>query len=206
MALAGVLLAACSGAGAPTEPTPSTSVVAASPSANARADVVHEFLGAAPLEPGRTRYSAFQPPFTFVVPAGWEGGHDHADYFDVWNGADFVVGFGRPAAIAGPDGRIDIEAASPRGALRAMARLVEDPSPISQTEIDGRPAFEMSFSVDHRVGLLTFEGGVLHIEPPWRQRAIAFDVRRTLLIILLQTMHPDVVLDTPVLSSVEFEA
>jgi hypothetical protein len=124
----------------------------------------------------------------------------------VWNGADFVVGFGRPVAVPAPDGRIDVDTLTPRGALRAMAELVDDPGPVSETEIDGRPAVAMSFSVDRRAGLLRFDAGVLHVEPPWRQRAIAFDVDGVLLVFLLQTTQPDAALDSPVLSSVEFEA
>jgi hypothetical protein len=203
---AAATLVACSGAGEQVGPHRTESPSAAmSPSPTPDADAVHEFLGSAPLEPGVTTYSRFEPPFTFVVPGGWEGGHAHADYFDVWNGADLVVGFGRPAGIPG-DGRIDIESLDPRAALRAMARIVDDPSPITESEVDGRPAFEMSFSVDRRAGLLRFEAGILHVEPPWRQRAIAFDVRGVLLVFLLQTKLPDDdALDTPVLSSVEFE-
>ena len=208
VAFAATVLVSCSAAGEPTPQPPGASPPAAtSRSPTADADVVHEFLGSAPLEPGVTTYSLFEPPFTFVVPEGWEGGHAHADYFDVWNGADLVVGFGRPAGIPGPDGRIDIESLSPRAALRAMARIVDDPSPITETEVDGHPAFEMSFSDDRRAGLLRFEAGVLHVEPPWRQRAIAFDVGGVLLVFLLQTKLPDDdPLDTPVLSSVQFEA
>jgi hypothetical protein len=205
-AFAALLLAACSG-GVPAQPPRSeTPAVPTPPSPSADADGVHEFLGEAPLEPGVTRYSLFEPPFTFVVPEGWEGGHSHADYFDVWNGADLVVGFGRPSAVPGPESRIDIDTLTPRDALRAMAELVDDPGPISETEIDGRPAFEMSFSVDRKAGLLRFDAGVLHIEPPWRQRAIAFEVDGVLLVFLLQSTEPDAELDSPVLSSVEFEA
>jgi hypothetical protein len=205
--IAAVVLVACSGSGARPQPSrteiPSVST---SPSLSADPNAVHEFLGEAPLEPGLTRYSLFEPPFTFLVPEGWEGGHAHADYFDVWNGADLVVGFGRPSSVPGPDGRIEVDALAPRDALRAMSELVDEPGPISETEIDGRPAVEMSFSVDRRAGVLRFDAGVLHVEPPWRQRAIAFDVDGVLLVFLLQTMRPDGALDSPVLSSVEFEA
>jgi len=208
VAFAAAMLVSCSAAGEPTpQPPGASSPAATSPSPSPNADAVHEFLGSAPLEPGVTTYSLFAPAFTFVVPEGWEGGHAHADYFDVWNGTDLVVGFGRPSAVPGPDGRIDMETLSPRAALRAMARIVDDPSPITETEVDGHPAFEMSLSVDRRAGLLRFEAGVLHVEPPWRQRAIAFDVRGILLVFLLQTKLPDDdALDTPVLSSVQFEA
>lgn len=206
VAFAAVMLVACSGGAATTEPERTGSPdVSSSPSPSADPNAVQEFLGEAPLEPGVTRYSLFEPPFTFVVPEGWEGGHAHADYFDVWNGVDFVVGFGRPAAVPGPDGRIDIETLTPRDTLLAMRELVDDPSPISETEVDDRPAFEMSFSVDRHAGVLRFDAGVLHIEPPWRQRAIAFEVDGVLLVFLLQTMQPDAALDSPILSSVEFE-
>ncbi|MGA9162786.1 MAG: hypothetical protein WB297_18230 [Actinomycetota bacterium] len=45
-----------------------------------------------PLEPVRTRYSEFEPPFTCLVPEGWSGGHEHEDYFDIWNGEDLMIG------------------------------------------------------------------------------------------------------------------
>jgi hypothetical protein len=65
----------------------------------------------------------------------------------------------------------------------------------------------MSFSVDRRTGVLGFEGGMLHIEPPWRQRAIALDVGGTLFVILVQTTATEQgALDTPVPSSIEFES
>lgn len=201
-ALALATLVACSSAEPSTGPEQTPS---ASPSASSE---VQEFVGeGAPFEAGRVRSSAFEPSFTFAVPEGWSGGHDHADYFDVWNGEDLVVGFGRPVSIPGPHGRIEVGSLTPRGALRAVARLVADPSPITATEIDGRPAVEMWFSVERRAGVLRFEAGTLHIEPPWRQRAFALDVGGTLMIVLVQTTAPEAdALDTPVLSSIDFES
>jgi hypothetical protein len=200
LAIAVGTLAGCSGAAPATRPSPS-----ASPTSTP--EIVHEFVGEAPLEPGRTRYSAFEPAFTFVVPEGWAGGHEHPDYFDVWNGADLSVGFGRPIGIPGPDGRVDAGSLTPREVLQAIARIVADPSPISETEIDGRPAVEMSFSVDHRTGVLRFGAGTLHIEPPWRAQAFALEVGGARFVILVQTTVPgEDALDTPVPATVEFGA
>lgn len=65
----------------------------------------------------------------------------------------------------------------------------------------------MSFSVDHRPGLLRFGAGVFHVEPPWRQRAIAFDVIGTLLMIIVQRRAPgDEADEASVLSSIDFDA
>jgi hypothetical protein len=195
--LAIVALVACSTAPPATLPSPSGDK-----------EAVQEFGGGGvPLEAGRVRYTAFEPSFTFAVPEGWSGGHDHADYFDVWNGTDLVVGFARPVAVPSRHGRIDTSTLTPRGALHAVARLGADPSPITSTEIDDRPAVEMSFTVDRRTGLLRFEAGTFHVEPPWRQRAIALDVGGTLVIVLVQTSAPgEGVPDTPILSSIEFES
>lgn len=196
-ALAAAALVACTGSG--TDPNPPSS---------ASAEAMQEFAGGgAPLEAGPTRYSAFEPAFTFVLPEGWSGGHEHADYFDVWRGGDLAVGFGRPTGIPGPDGRVAADSVTPRGALRAVARLVEDPSPISETEIDGRSAVEMTFSVDRHTGVLAFEGGVLHLDPPWRQRAIALEVDGDLVIVLVQTTERGAgALDTSIPSTIEFDA
>jgi hypothetical protein len=201
-ALALATLVACSSAEPSTGPEPTAS---ASPSASSE---VQEFVGEGPpFEAGRVRSSAFEPPFTFAVPEGWSGGHDYADYFDVWNGEDLVVGFGTPISIPSPHGRIEVASLTPRGALRAVGALVADPSPITETKIDYRPAVEVSFPVDRRTGLLRFEGGTLHVEPPWRVRAIALEVDGTLVIVLVQARAPGADRpDTPILTSIDFEA
>src|SRR4051794_11452153 len=36
------------------------------------------------LRPGRYSYRAFRPAVTLQVPSGWEVGHRHADFFDIW--------------------------------------------------------------------------------------------------------------------------
>ena len=169
---------------------------------------MHEFAGGgAPPEAGSIRYSAFEPPFTFVLPEGWSGGHEHADYFDVWDGTDLCRRL-RPAdRDSGPRRPDRRRLVTPRGALQAVAEIVDDPSPIAQTTIDDRPAVEMSFRVDRHTGVLAFEGGILHLDPPWRQRAIALEVDGRLLVILVQTSSPGAdALDTTVPSSIEFES
>lgn len=192
-------LTACSGAAQSPQ-------LSRSPDVGPRA--VQEFVGeGTPLEPVPTRFSDFEPPFTFLVPEGWSGGHEHEDYFDIWNGEDLVIGFARPTAIPTSEGPIAWDSVMPNRALRLMGELGARPSPIDETEVDGRPALEMSFSVDHRTGLLRFGAGVFQVEPPWRQRAIAFDVDGTLLLILVQRMAPgDEADEASVLSSIDFDA
>jgi hypothetical protein len=161
-----------------------------------------------PLEPVRTQYSVFHPPFTFVVPEGWSGGHDHADYFDIWKGEDLVIGFGRPTAIPRSGGPIAWDSLTPRRALHMLGGIAPSPGPVSETMVDGRTALEMSFAVDRRTHLLTFTGGAeFNVEPPWRQRAIAFEVGGTLLLILVQrSASGDEAAEAAVLSSIDFEA
>ena len=192
-------LTACSSAAQSSQPSRSPDV---------EAGAVQEFIGeGTPLEPVRTRYSEFEPPFTFLVPEGWSGGHEHEDYFDIWNGEDLVIGFARPTAIPTSAGRVAWDSVMPNRALRLIGELGAEPSPIAETEVDGRPALEMSFSVDRRTGLLRFGAGVFHVAPPWRQRAIAFDVDGTLLLILVQRMAPgDEADEASILSSIDFGA
>jgi hypothetical protein len=149
----------------------------------------------------------FDPPFTFVVPEGWSGGHDHVDFFDIWNGQDVVIGFGRPTAIPGPGEPVPWDRLTPRRALRLLGQIAPSPGPISQTVVAGRPALEMLFAVDRKTHLLTFTGGAeFNVEPPWRQRAIAFEVDGTLLLILVQrTASGDEADEEAVLSSIDFE-
>ena len=199
LALVLAALTVCSSAAQSPQPSPSPDV---------GAGTVQEFVGeGTPLEPVRTRYSAFEPPFTFLVPEGWSGGHEHEDYFDIWNGEDLVIGFARPTAIPTSAGPIAWDSVMPNRALRLIGELGAEPGPIAETEVDGRPALEMSFSVDRRTGLLRFGAGVFHVDPPWRQRAIAFDVDGTLLLILVQRMAPgDEADEASVLSSIDFDA
>ena len=193
-------LTACSGAATAPPPSPTPDVDAAG--------TVQEFVGEAPLEPGRTRYSVFDPPFTFVVPEGWAGGHDHVDFFDIWNGEDLVIGFGRPTAIPGSGEPVPWDPLTPKRALHLLGQIVPAAEPVSKTTVDGRPALEMSFAVDRKTHLLTFTGGAeFNAEPPWRQRAIVFEVDGTLLLILVQrSASGDEAAETAVLSSVDFEA
>ncbi|HET9249822.1 MAG TPA: hypothetical protein VFP13_07795 [Actinomycetota bacterium] len=199
LALVLAALSACSSAAPSPEPSRSPDVEAAT---------VQEFVGEdAPLEPVRTRYSAFEPPFTFLVPEGWSGGHEHEDYFDVWDGEDLVIGFARPVAIPTSEGPVAWDSVTPNRALRLIGELGAEPGPIAETQVDGRPALERSFSVERRTGLLRFGAGVFHVEPPWRQRAIALEVDGTLLLILVQRMAPgDEADEASVLSSIDFDA
>lgn len=203
IALVLVALTGCSSAA--TSPRSSTQP---SRSPDVETETVQEFVGeGAPLEPERTRYSVFEPPFTFVVPEGWSGGHEHVDYFDIWNGEDLVIGFARPSAIPTSGGSVAWDPLTPNRALRLIGELGAEPSRIAATEVDGRPALEMSFSVDRRTHLLTFGAGDFNVEPPWRQRAIAFDVGGALMLILVQRMAPgDEADEASVLSSIDFDA
>jgi hypothetical protein len=137
LALVLAALSACSSAAQSPQPSRSPDV---------EAGTVQEFVGeGTPLEPVRTRYSEFEPPFTFLVPKGWSGGHEHEDYFDIWNGEDLVIGFARPAAIPTSEGPVAWDSVMPNRALRLIGELGAEPSPIAETEVDGRPALEMSF-------------------------------------------------------------
>lgn len=198
LALVLAALTACSSAAQSPQPSRSPDV---------EAGAVQEFVGeGAPLEPVRARYSEFEPPFTFLVPEGWSGGHEHEDYFDIWNGEDLAIGFARPTAIPTSEGPVAWDSVTPNRALRLIGEPVAEPSPIAETEADGRPALEMSFSVDCRTGLLRFGAGIFHIEPPWRPRAIAFDVDGTLLLILVQRTAPgDQADEASVLTSIDFD-
>lgn len=206
LALLLAALAACSNSEPSARPSPDPSAQA-SPSPDVEAAAVQEFVGeGTPLEPERTRYSDFEPPFTFVVPEGWSGGHEHPDYFDIWNGEDLLIGFARPSKIPTTEEPVGWDSVTPQRALRLIGELGTEPSPVAETEVDGRPALEMSFSVDRRTGLLRFGAGVFHVEPPWRQRAVAVDVDGTLVLILVQRMAPgDEADEASVLSSIDFD-
>ncbi|HJS26309.1 MAG TPA: hypothetical protein VJ913_04200 [Actinomycetota bacterium] len=149
IALVLAALIACSSAAPPARPSPEPPPPQAYGSPGVEAGAVQEFVGAdGTLEPERTRYSEFEPPYTFVVPDGWSGGHEHPDYFDIWNGEDRLIGFAPPSAIPASGGEIAWDRLTPREALRLIGELGTEQSPIEETEVDGRPALEMSFSVE----------------------------------------------------------
>jgi hypothetical protein len=200
-------LTACSTAAPEVRPSPGPSSPPAIPSAEGEDGEVQEFVGAeAPLEPERTTYSEFEPPFTFVVPEGWTGGHEHPDYFDIWNGEDIVIGFALPSAIPTSDGEVAWDRLTARRALRLIAGLGTGACSPAESEVDGRPALEMTFEVDGRTHLLTFGAGDFNVEAPWRQRAIAFEIDDTLLLILVQRRAPGDEADVAsVLSSIDFD-
>ncbi|MGA9159719.1 MAG: hypothetical protein WB297_02480 [Actinomycetota bacterium] len=45
---------------------------------------------------------------------GWSGGHEHADYFDIWNGEDLVIGFA-PNTIPTSGGPVAWDSLMPNG-------------------------------------------------------------------------------------------
>jgi hypothetical protein len=159
-----------------------------------------------PLEPGRYRFSPFDPPLTFEVAAGWEGGHTHVEFFDVWYGEDVSVGFARPAFVNGVDGPVEIGRLTPRGVLDTIAGRGFEVSDVASTTIGEVPALEMRFRVEETTALFGGPEGELNIEPRFAQRAITLDVDRTLVVILVQTVGPapEDAIDA-LLSSVRFE-
>jgi hypothetical protein len=200
-------LTCCSGpapADRPRDPSPTPS---ASPSVTVTVEPVHELVGeGASLAAGRYRFSPFRPPLTFAVGEGWSGGHTHVEYFDVWNGEDLAIGFARPSFVTGVDGRVDVGVLSPRGALDTISGTGVDAGRIEPTAVDGRPALEMTFSVQRRRELFGGPAGPLRVEPRWRQRLITLDVEGALVLILVQSLGPasETEVDA-VLSSVRFE-
>ena len=208
IALVLAALTACSSAAPSARPSPEPSPSQASGSPDVEAGAVQEFVGAdGTLEPERTRYSEFEASFTFVVPEGWSGGHEHPDYFDIWNGEDLLIGFALPSAIPTSGGEVAWDGLTPREALQLIGELGTERTPIDATEVDGRPALEMSFSVEGRTHLLTFGAGDFNVEAPWRQRAIALDVDGMLMLVLVQRKAPgDEDDEASVLSSIDLDA
>jgi hypothetical protein len=88
--------AACTGT---PEPTPTAPVPHPSPSL----DGIPEFEGeGAAMPPGPYVNRDFDPDVTFRVGPGWEGGHSHAEFFDV-QGHGGLAGFAHPEFVSGRD-------------------------------------------------------------------------------------------------------
>jgi hypothetical protein len=126
-----VLLSACGG----NESTPSPSATkSAEPSGTTVSGVAQEIPpGETEMEPGEYTFSRFEPEVTFRVGHGWQTGHQRAEFFDVWNGTDALVGWARPEFVIGRGGRriatAELTAAAAIEAIAANAYVVSAARP-----------------------------------------------------------------------------
>src|SRR4051794_35678273 len=65
------------------------------------------------LRPGRYSYRAFRPAVTLQVPSGWEVGHRHTDFVDIWYDDAASLAFARPDFVIGAHGRVKTRGLSP---------------------------------------------------------------------------------------------
>ena len=93
------------------------------------------------LEPGTYRFNGFEPWLEVSVDAGWEVGHFHRDFFDLFQAGDFPsIGFGRFETVKHRDGTTfpAVNAAAVVEALRANPDLeVTDVGPASVAGLSG---------------------------------------------------------------------
>ena len=121
--LSGVV-AACATSSAPTESPkgttpietapPATATPRPSPTRDPRLPAGVKWLEDEVLEPGTYWFNGFDPWLEVTVGEGWEVGHFHDDFFDLFHEGDFPsIGFGRFAAVKHRD-ETTIEATSAR--------------------------------------------------------------------------------------------
>jgi len=198
----GLALAACtSGPGPTSAPTATNAGSTASPTASATADPTARPRPSATASPlpsgvawiedgelaaGTYWFNGFEPWLELTVPsAGWEVGHFHPEFFDLFHAGDFPsIGFGRFAAVRHRNGTT-VEATDVRAvvaALRANPELeVVDVGPAAvagltgltidirakspQTPLFSTPGGDFNFDpeLSSRWRILDVPGGVLEI-------------------------------------------
>ena len=194
-----VILSACSREPVPDPPSPS------------QTDDVLAFEGdGTPLEPGRYRYEAFEPAMTFEVGPGWLGGHTHAEFYDVQREEGALVGFARPTFVMGRDGPVDVIGLDAREAIRTISSIEEiDADPITETTVDGRPAWEVRTSADASVELFGSDDGTFTAEAG-RHRLLGVDVDGILVLVIehiwADAREPIEPMAQAVIDSVRFES
>ena len=94
------------------------------------------------LEPGTYRFDGFEPAVEVTVGDGWEVGHFHPDFFDLFHAGDFPsVGFARFATVKHRDGTTyaAVTAEAVVAALRSNPDLeVVDVGPVLVAGLAGR--------------------------------------------------------------------
>lgn len=95
------------------------------------------------VEPGTYRFAGFEPAIQVAIDGdGWEVGHFHDDFFDLFLDGDFpAIGFGRFVAVLGRDGtRVPASGAEAViEALRSNPDLkVDDVGPVEIAGLIGR--------------------------------------------------------------------
>jgi hypothetical protein len=155
----------------PSEPAPTEP----GPGASAEQDIVGD---GAELDPGVYTWAGFEPHVTFELGDGWEGGHTHDDFFDVWNEA--YVAFMRPRSLVQDAGkRIDARTLDPAATIRAIAgRTGVKASKPFRTAVGGAVGLGVDVTADGDVPLFLLLGETNAVPVPagWRLRYRAVDV------------------------------
>jgi hypothetical protein len=145
-----------------------------------------------PLDAGKYTFSAFEPGLTFSVGQGWETGHQHDDFFDVWRGRTTAIGWARPEFVAGPEGRLEAEGLTAEEAIQALSSnpSVVDAGEPEPATIDGAPGSSLEFST--KLGGELFgssEGAFGTSERSARFRLTAVTVDGELVLMLEVSLH-----------------
>jgi hypothetical protein len=131
-------------------------------------------------------WAGFEPHVTFEVPNGWEGGHTHNDFFDVWNAA--YVGFMRPETLnVGSGTRLDASELDAAATAEAIAgREGVDASGPFRTAVGGAVGFGIDVAAKHDVPMFGLEGeqNDVPVAAGWRFRYRAVDVDGTIVLVV----------------------
>jgi hypothetical protein len=172
-----VVLAEC-GTGAPSVPASPSAAATSAPTPTPLPIV--PFSGEVPA--GTYRWISFEPNLALAIPAGWQIGHRHGDYFDLGllvapsGGGAPGVGFGRFAAAYGPTGPAPLkDAASVLDAFAANAAVkVANRAPAT---LLGRSGLSARLSVSApSTPIFDNEAGAFKLDPGWVVQSWFLDV------------------------------
>lgn len=132
-----------------------------------------------PLVPGTYRFDGFAPGIEFDVAGdGWEVGHFHAEFFDLFLDGDFpAIGFGRFDDVELPDGT--------RIAAASAAEVIDALETNRDADLENRRTVEVGglsgLAVELRVTaeqtpLFAGPGGTYHVDPGFATRLLVLDL------------------------------
>ena len=156
------------------------------------------FSGVIPA--GTYAWTSFEPHLTLAVPAGWQVGHRHRDYFDLFpatatSGGGPGVGFGRFRAVFGPNGAVSMTTAA-----ATLDALGANPSIRSSNRRDAELLGLSGLSVEMRVDaeqtpVFDGEGGAFKMDPGWVAQSWFLDVEGGVLLVAVFGLDSDAAAD-----------
>jgi len=165
-----------------------------------------------PLQPGTYTFSPFEPRVTFeLTTEGFEGGHTHPYFFDIWNGQDSALGFAVPGFLIGTGPKhVDVDGMSNEDVLEMLADNPEFHEVAASTMTVGQRSISSIEAVGGREQAPIFGNseGTYNMSKNVRYRIASLEIGSTIVLVLQVALEPPyrpaLAKMEPVLETVDF--